>query len=80
MTQDVQVMEQTTPEETTGRRFVSLEEGFMAAEAINKAVLARGGPIMTMDEINEEIAACRRERREREQREREAANERAYCL
>ena len=60
--------------------YVSLEEGFRAAEEINKAVLARGGPIMTMDEINEEIAACRRERRERERREQEAVNERAYCL
>ena len=58
--------------------YVSLEEGFRAAKEINRVVLARGEPEMTMDEINEEIAACRRERREREQRE--AANERAYCL
>ena len=67
-------------EEIMKMPYVSLEEGFKAAEAINRAVLTRGGPIMTMDEINEEIAACRRERREKEQREREAANERAYCL
>ena len=63
-----------------GGENMTREEIDAELEEINKAVLARGGPIMTMDEINEEIAACRRERREREQREREAMNERAYCL
>ena len=44
---------------------ISFEEGFRAAEAINRELIERGAPEMTMEEIDEEIAACREERRER---------------
>lgn len=43
---------------------VSLEEGFRAAEAIRSQVRSRGVPEMTMEEIDEEIAQCRRERKQ----------------
>ena len=46
---------------------ISMEEGFRAAEAINKELIEQGIPEMTMEEIDEEIAECRRERRERQQ-------------
>ena len=46
---------------------ISMEEGFRAAEAINKELIEQGIPEMTMEEIDEEIAKCRRERRERQQ-------------
>ena len=47
---------------------ISLEEGRRAAEAICQAVAARGEPEMTMEEIDAEIAKCRRDRRERQAR------------
>ena len=47
---------------------VSLQEGRRVAEAICQAVAARGEPEMTMEEIDEEIAKCRKERRERQAR------------
>lgn len=50
------------------RTFVSLEEGFRAAEDIRAAAKAAGVGEMTMEEIDEIIAECRREWRESEMR------------
>ena len=77
MTQDVQLMKQTTPEETTGRRFVSLEEGFRAAEALQAQAVANGVAGMSMDEIDAIVAECRREMRE--ERDAVQAVRKGYC-
>ena len=42
-----------------------LKEGYRIAQSIHKALIERGIPEMTMEEIDAEIAECRRERRER---------------
>ena len=42
-----------------------LAEGYKIVQAIHKAVIENGVPEMTMEEIDAEIAQCRRERRER---------------
>lgn len=45
---------------------VSLEEGQRILDEIREDVKATGASDMTMEEIDEEIAQCRRERRERQ--------------
>ena len=45
--------------------YEGLKEGYRIVEAIHKAVIEHGTPEMTMEEIDAEIAECRRERRER---------------
>ena len=47
---------------------VSLEEGRRVIDAIQQEALLNGTAGMTMEQIDEEIAACRRERRDREAR------------
>ena len=53
-------------EKITRMPHVRLEEGWRIIDEIHNAVIANGTPEMTMDEINAEIAACRKEWRERE--------------
>ena len=43
-----------------------LKEGYKIAQSIHKALIERGIPEMTMEEIDAEIAECRRERQLRE--------------
>ena len=45
---------------------VSLQEGQRISEEIQHEAVANGTAGMTMEEIDEEIAACRRERQERQ--------------
>ena len=45
---------------------MSMEERRRVFDMMRQSVLASGKSDMTMEEIDEEIAACRRERRERE--------------
>ena len=47
---------------------VSAAEALRAVEAIRQAVKSRGLPEMTMEEIDAEIAQCRRERRQRQEK------------
>ena len=49
----------------TGRKKVSLEEGWDAFERMRDQVQAAGVPEMTLDEINAEIAEARAERKAR---------------
>ena len=49
----------------TGRKKVSLEEGWAAFERMRDQVQAAGVPEMTLDEINAEIAEARAERKAR---------------
>lgn len=63
------------PKESRSERIA--REGLEAFEAIRADIQARGVPEMTMDEIDAEIAAARRERRERKARE---ATEKAIAV
>ena len=45
---------------------VSLEEGWRISEEIQREAVANGTAGMTMEQIDEEIAACRRERQGRQ--------------
>ena len=47
-------------------RHQRLKEGYKIAQSIHKALIERGIPEMTMEEIDAEIAECRRERQLRE--------------
>ena len=58
---------------------VSLEEGQRILDEIREDVKATGASDMTMEEIDEEIAQCRRERRERQARATVAENS-AFAL
>ena len=51
------------------KKRITSEEALKAFESIRAEVQSRGVPEMTMDEIDAEIAAARKERRERKARE-----------
>ena len=47
---------------------VSVAETLQAVEAIRQAVKSRGVPVMTMEQIDAEIAQCRKQRRQRQEK------------